>query len=723
MNKAFHGVTPPEIIRLGIRHSGVASTSSSSANGTPSRVDACVEFQEQKVALRATQLKNRRWYAKDDMIIDGNNQNDEDDKEDGVDDSSTSNHDDDTVSGRKRRNSMPLLEIEMLNPTKYDTNDFFADDTNPTGGNNDSSISSTAKQPEENEHDSFRSDTFEDGVDAARKTPARTSPRSSPKSLPTLTKKAILTIEEARECGFLVCTNPNKTPKCDHLFTVELQQGEENSCLGEGEVMKARMCHGYAFRGKVCRNHKKSRIGKSGVTCPFAHIDSIEQLKGSHDILSLLYYVDNNDEVEFIPGTGCSPQEYFQRQRDGQPKAEQGTPPVESTKPVQQFDSTSQSVQEILWELRNDLSAVKHELATTQQQLHKSELTRQSLLQQQSMHVVRTAAADVTTNKLLHDGKDAQIRSLQDEVARLRIDLENSNQRWKASALAAESSKREHALLQEQFQLHMDQEGKSKISTDLLQFEVNNLREELRQSRGESQMLQPLPPLNGSPIRDTQAKDPFQLDNFLEQSLSTLMLMTDGDAEEKPPIPRLTDIPMDHASSRLIPYKPVGDCSPMTSLGLPSPSTNSGKDAAVTDEIDYLVSCYGNQVSVMHGASPVVTRFLKLPMNLYHGRDIDVALVLTLPEGYPWNGIVNVHSDPRLSIHFGADSHYKKIVSESISGLLNVCRWEAESRQGNPRVLMFIMQSAERWVQNDWEVIQKKNWPSSAPDDALNSSA
>jgi hypothetical protein len=335
-----------------------------------------------------------------------------------------------------------------------------------------------------------------------------------------------------------------------------------------------------------------------------------------------------------------------------------------------------------------------------------------------------TVADNPRINKLIQDEKDIKIRSLQEQNARLRKDLQGTSQKWEDSELDAEKWKREYEILQEKHENHLDKEGKSQISADLLQFEILKLREELKQSRSDYLKLPEQTNRSSNGDKHQGSCPEFvQFDNFLERSIPTLMQMTDGttDDQHMPPRPRLADIPVD-ASSRSLPYKGVVDCKPIPHLGLvaaiptavttTTPTNNltaKTDEESMASEISYLVSCYGNQVSVMDGATTSVTRFMKLPMNLHKGRDIDVALVLTLPNGYPWNGIVKITSDPRLSNHFGADSQYRKIVSESISGLLNVCRWEAEACQGNPHVLMNIMKSAERWVKNDWKVIQKKN--------------
>jgi hypothetical protein len=185
MNKAFHGVTPPEIISLGMRHC------TSSANGGP-HTDACVEFQEPEVAFRATQLKNRRWHVKkqqDETTIDEKSQNNDEERgRDGADD---------TGNSTKNRNSMSLLEIEIWDLTKYDTSDFFhmnENDTNVMGAKNNAIVGSTFTKAEDNDDDVSRSDMLEDGIDATRKLKAKTSPKTSP----SLLRKVVPTIEEAR---------------------------------------------------------------------------------------------------------------------------------------------------------------------------------------------------------------------------------------------------------------------------------------------------------------------------------------------------------------------------------------------------------------------------------------------------------------------------------------------------------------------------------------------
>lgn len=671
MNKAFHGVTPPEIIRLGMRRQDSATNTTNGVCDTanPPRMAACVEFQDPKVALRATQLKNRRWYAKrefdNDPVDDGQN-DDSEGTEDG--------NEDENPSGKTRRQSTPLLEISIWDPAKYDVRDFtFVNENDINGWRvNYGSLFPSEEEREDDEWD-----------DA--KLAAKSSPSQSPKFVPSIT--------EARQCGFLICSNPSKTPKCDHLFTLEPQLLEGSSCYGE--VKKARMCHGYTFRGKVCRNHKKACGAKDkramlcSPECTFAHIDSFDQLKDPHDILALLYYIENNDDVEFVKGTGCTAQEYLSQQFSAKPKAEERVSRSESTLPNQEIDSSPQSSEETIRALHIDLSEVQQELKTTQQKLQQSESARQSV-----------------PNKQLQNENDTKIRSLQDEIARLRINGFQDNP--------------------------ADRDETPNVTTELLQLEVVNLKEELEQSRADYQKLILQRQRSSGNLTndthphsmDTSWKGIQPFDNFLERSIPTLMQMTDGNLDELPltmpnlppglplpPKPVLADIPMDQRSSPHSPYKVILDSNPIQPLGMKA-STSTTDEDSLRSEISYLVSSYGNQVSVMNqnGASTSVTRFLKLPMPLYKGRDIDVALVLTIPKDYPWNGIVAVHSDPRLSYHFGADSQYRKIVSESISGLLNVCRWEAQACQGKQLVLVSIMKSAERWIQKDWEEVKNKNW-------------
>ena len=690
MSKAFHGVTPPEIIRIGIRHSGVATDyGSNSSIASQPRIDACVEFQEPRVAHRATLLRNRRWYAKDDE-----SHNDEEGAENKDDDTSNSNYSDE----KKRRNSMPVLEIELFDPTKYDTSDFFF--VNESNSSARKAIKNTILGSafyQENEYE-------EDGIDYGM---YRTSPKPSPKSSPSQFKQIV---DEARRSGFLVCSNPDKIPKCDHLFTTLPQSGEGTHCL---EVKKGRMCHGYAFLGKSCRHIHTQRKSKKlcNPECPFVHIDSFDQLEDPHDILSLLYYVENNDEVTFSSGTGCTPQDYLLQQREWQPRVKKKNSTTESTPPNQQTNSLSHSKEE-LREMRLSLREIRRQLSTTQQQLSISEHARRTLLNEQ------------TSNG---DEKDAAILSLKDEVSRLRNDLQETNLKLKSSTLAAENDRRDYEFLQEKYQHYVSREGKAGISTELLESEIIKLREELEKSQTDCQALkqqqlkqrQP----NRSPTSDFENSWPEtnQLDTFLERSTHSLMQMMDKNTDSQlqldlSPKPRLLDIPSDSESSLHVPYKAVIDCDPIQSLGLASPTSPTATTTkkrtkqdrkALRSEIACLVSCYGHQVFVNRSNGPTtVTRFLKLPVSCYEGRDIDVALVLTLPKDYPWNGIIEINSDPHYIL--GTGDQHRKLVSESIKGLLNVCRWEAKACQGKPNVLMSIMKAAERWVMNDWKIIQQK---------------
>lgn len=342
-------------------------------------------------------------------------------------------------------------------------------------------------------------------------------------------------------------------------------------------------------------------------------------------------------------------------------------------------------MEETIEELRNTLSTVRQELATTQQKLQTSESAYQSLIEQQQQQQSSRVAPNGATNNNI-------VQSLQVEVARLRQDLQETDQKWIASERAAEISKREYAHLNEKYQRYV-------LDTGQKLFEQHQ-------------------PHYGSPNTDTIHGHSWPLtgnfDSFLQNSLPTLLQMTDGKTEEpllpnQSPRPRLGlgDIAtFDQPSSRsVIPSGMNTELNPIQQpIGL---GARYSDQYTLHSEITTLMFKYGNSVTVRYdGDLTTVTRSLQLPVPNDDIGGIDVSLVLTLPTGYPSRGTIDVQAEARpANLSGGSNPYSQNILSESISGLLSVCRWEADACRGNHQIVMTIMETAERWVQNGWKPI------------------
>lgn len=794
MNKAFHRVTPPIIIRIGIRRNGTTMNTS----------DAYVEFQDPKVAYRATILKNRLWHiTKQRECHDSNvcdeyqheTDRDSDDDEDINADSENYNNSD-SDSGKKKDSNYgqertrlccqpPVLEIEAWDSTKYNIKDFFAasnscecDGNNVvastyTGGNMNGGKYGNEDSNGRGSPQQIEKDTVFDDINGGEKKNC-VDARGNDQIEQTGALDA--GTEDAKREGFLICTNADKIPRLDHLFSVEQRDEVGGSVVG---TKKACLCYGYAFRGNTCRINKSlcnSNIEKKNGTqsnggCLFTHIDSFKDLTDPHDQLALLYYVNNNDEVEFVSGEGCSPQEYLLNYRrewqDHQSKNEKKVAPSsddninseninrrnealigelekdieathlklkeeeqashhrqEETVSIQnQCHASRESKEEALGELRSNPLAVHHELTTTQMELHESEPVRQVLLKRQS-HTAGDEEMDYSTEhqQQVQGRNDSTqtIGSVQDRVNQLEKELNETNQKLKASERVVEESKLEIALLNEKLQKMTEGSlgEKSQITTGALQLELNSVKKELQQTRGKLEMFQQ----NKTPNVDVdtqlvESRPILQFDNFLETSIPTLMEMAyretngKGEAEERysPTKSRLTAT-LDNSVSP-ISFENSNHNNASSQIIFENPNRNSltglstMEDDRLRSEIALIGSFYGSD-EVMTDGTSMLTRYLKLPVtNDIEGECINVDLVLTIPIDYPSKGIIGVQA--HVSGGFGGDSHAQKAGNDNISSLLNVCRWEAEACEGK-EALLKILSAAENWLKNDWNNIQKK---------------
>jgi len=620
-----------------------SDTSLSTYNTGRLHIDACVEFQDPKFAYCATILKNRRWHAESNNQLDGENENED-----------VEYHEREVLDDFSKA---PLLEIELWDPAKYDIGEFF-----PIGRVVDCSRDECPRQ-------TTQSDTSH-GIGVADKEDANSVYRED--TLNEQTLQTTLTVDELKEKGFLLCTNPTKTPKCDHLFAMP---------GGSGEIKRARICHGHVFHGKVCRSHKRSLVSTTNkkkdvsggsFVCPFAHIDSFEELRDPQDILALLYYVHNNDEVAFVSGTGCTPSEYLERM--GNFFCKQITPqPIRAT-PTKSTDDTVRR-------LTNELNAVRRQLGKTQRELHRSETANKSLFRheaQLSQMQAKNAPGQQQTNK------NDMIRSLHYEVAHMKVMLEETHRNWKASERTAMDWRNKYTDLDAKVQTSMKQGENIPISTEIYELEISKLKEELQHTQRSLQQYQKTTSSNiDSTLQRSYSSLPVgRFDNFLQTSVPTLMEMTKGNSKPSRSSRR-------HRSR-------LPDRSPKT--------------YTLKSEILSLQSIYSNQVQVGYSPScTTISRYLMLPQSSPQRGNITVTLILTVPLTYPAAGVVGVNAEAHVSNVTWNNTEHHKIDMESLPGLLNVCRWQAEACVGG-LALMKIIKTAERWVTNDWSNVRNQSW-------------
>merc|ERR1712238_296582 len=320
--------------------------------------------------------------------------------------------------------------------------------------------------------------------------------------------------------------------------------------------------------------------------------------------------------------------------------------------------NSQESMEEMVQELRSNLSTVRQELASIQQELRDSEVIHQSLQQGRLQEIEESEKA---TQLLL------------DKITKLELALSETNQKWKKSECLVEESKREYASLYEKFQ----QEQK-----------------EITQKQNQS-----WPQLS---------QTTFQFENFLQTSVPTLMEMafmetTNGKSkkmeERSSPIKSRLDLlptpapTLDHQSSS--PASPVSfensvDHTP-TVMELQQHAVDNETAVRLRSEFTLVGSFYANEEVVTDGKS-TVTRYLKLPMD-GGGEDemgrryIHIDLVLTIPNGH--SVASSSHSRARIELE------------NCLASLVSVCRWEAQVCEGK-EALLNILATAENWVKNDW---------------------
>ncbi|VEU35715.1 unnamed protein product [Pseudo-nitzschia multistriata] len=659
MNRAFRGKPSPTILRLAIRKSKAMDADRSDPatdrndQSRPIRNHACVEFQDARAAFRATTLKHRRWHAKPQECETENN----------VGNGFGAGGCSGTKGSDKTRDSAraPCLGIEIWDPTKHDVNDFFI--------GNESSIPEAINTDDGTEDDISESSNLvaekDEKSDGVRTASELTENEIEPK-LKTL-------FEELKEDGFLVCKHASINQKLDHLFAIP------------GSGKKASMCQGYAFRGRICRAYRRSLgidndnntrgSASSNHSCPYVHIDSLEDLEDPLDVLAILYFVHNNDDINFVPGHGWTPQEYLQQQQFKL----SALPPSQHQQPTQ-----SKSMEEVVEKLQNDLSEVRTQLAITQQELLKSENANEYLLEKQSKAALIEPSN--TSSKQEVQEKDT-IRSLQDEIARLKIHLDEKDQNLKASERDAAEIRRECFALIEQSRNSTKQVANKHISDDNLKSDIMKLKEELQQTRSDIQKLDQTRYFNpNSHVGHVWAQG--KMDNFIQTSVPALMELAGGTQNEQQ---------QQHAM-----YHSLNNS--LSSLTRDGPdeskTTESVKSVALQAEIAAVQSLYGREAVVTSsGSSTTVTRYIILPVLNSQAGDITVTLIITLPKGYPSQGVVEIDAN--------ALPHSFPRIKECISSLLLVCQWEAEACTGSPAVIR-IMKKVEQWVQNDWEILQRK---------------
>jgi hypothetical protein len=120
-------------------------------------------------------------------------------------------------------------------------------------------------------------------------------------------------------------------------------------------------------------------------------------------------------------------------------------------------------------------------------------------------------------------------------------------------------------------------------------------------------------------------------------------------------------------------------------------------------ELTFVMSSYGGDE--LRATSSAVVRFLNL--NMDQDSTVRVNLTLTIPEGYPASGTLDVKAEIDDASTSGS-TEARKFVSDYLLFLVNVCQWEANVCLGDEAMLT-VLTTADRWVQNDWAGIRNKH--------------
>jgi hypothetical protein len=761
MSKAFHGVPPPNIIRIGVRSRRKSNTNNNTT--TTNEIienDAYVEFQDSRVAYRATILKNRRWYVElhrdnddenekqqqqqdeNNESVDNNNNNsnkesssNSSDKERN-DSSKINNKDNETIAStttttqakhNKKWWKMPMLEIEAWDSNRYEIDDFFLTEDNNAN---------TRNKQEENEHDdreciSENNDDEEgsnsdydpsslhqridnkEGVeeDDDNHVTTNKNKHTERKGLtmkPTTSSVCTNVVAELRMKGFLICKNEDKIPKLDHFFTTI--DGKKES----------RLCHGYAFRGKVCRSYNSNKFrrsknnnnnGNNGCGCAYAHINSFEDIQDPLDQMAVLYYVNNNDDVEFVHGGGCTPQEFFLRQQQQQSKKSEkkGADPV-TTKEKMMKDKNPQDDKDDqrgigIRDLEKELEVTCRKLQE-EEQLSRNRQEETAVLQNQW--------------RISRESAEEMLQELRSNLSTVRQELVTTQQELEESKRECASLKNE-TIQQQKQNTPLKNNNKKSALAEISQLEVSKFKNELQQTQAELV-------LEDSITQESFNKSwPFakskftSFDNFLHASVPTLMEMSykgttnwkSKKVEERfspyesrldllrTSTPALAQNELSLSASSLF----FENSAPPMVMELQHTVHNEMLDR-LRSEFELVGSFYGSEEVAMDGIS-TVTRCLKLHIGGDCGdererRYINVDLILTIPNGYPARGVIGVGTRIPDGDSVCEDTHSgaKIELEHYLSSLLSVCRLEAQVCEGK-EALLNILSTAENWVKND----------------------
>jgi hypothetical protein len=140
----------------------------------------------------------------------------------------------------------------------------------------------------------------------------------------------------------------------------------------------------------------------------------------------------------------------------------------------------------------------------------------------------------------------------------------------------------------------------------------------------------------------------------------------------------------------------------------------NGDSKYVDDELDFLMSAYSDEE--LHVEENKVIRTLNLDFD-HNKETVLVNVSLTIPEGYPQTAALVVEaslSQEASGASNNSSNEVIKVAMDSLPGLLEVCRCEANGSVGGDNVLFTVIQTAEQWVQNERSGIQAKYLPANA---------
>jgi hypothetical protein len=134
-------------------------------------------------------------------------------------------------------------------------------------------------------------------------------------------------------------------------------------------------------------------------------------------------------------------------------------------------------------------------------------------------------------------------------------------------------------------------------------------------------------------------------------------------------------------------------------------SDDAGKDVLdrLDAELTFVMSSYGGDE--LHATNSAVVRLLNL--NVDQDSTVRVNLTLTIPEGYPASGTLDIKAEIDNASTSGS-AEARKFVSDYLLFLVNVCQWEANVCLGDEAMLT-VLTTADQWVQNEWAGIRTKH--------------